>query len=99
VLHRCDNPSCVNPDHLFLGSRRDNWMDMLRKGRYARRPKCQLSAEQIEKIRGEYIPRVVTERQLAQRYGVSHTAIHLVLSGQTYKNVATTPPGRGREGK
>ena len=47
VLHQCDNPACVRPSHLFIGTQGDNVADMLAKGRQA----SKLSADQVRKIR------------------------------------------------
>lgn len=83
VCHRCDNPICVNPEHLFLGTAADNNRDMMQKGRVARvtgfrNGRGKLTAEDIQAIRES------TERQvdLCVRYGVSDGHISRIKSGQ-----------------
>jgi len=56
VLHRCDNPSCINPAHLFLGSNQDNMSDMANKGRSRKsigvlNPSVKLTEEQVREIK------------------------------------------------
>jgi len=85
VLHKCDVPSCVNPDHLFLGSLSDNMQDCLRKGRYvALRGEASIRAKltygAVEKIRQSH----ATVTELAKRFGVSRRAIQFVKDGKTW---------------
>ena len=58
VLHKCDNPPCVNPEHLFLGTCQDNHDDMIRKGRKVvpigeAHPKTQLTNQDVLNIRAD----------------------------------------------
>lgn len=86
VLHKCDNPPCVRPDHLFLGTNLDNIRDMVAKGR-SRRGERNVNA----KLTGADIP-VIREMAAAGlgttaiglEFGVSDTAIRHILAGRTW---------------
>lgn len=88
VLHSCDNRRCVNPDHLFLGTQKDNMDDMLRKDRgvFVRGERigtAKLTAEAVREIRTS--PK--TGGQLAREYGLSKTAVNNVRAGKTWTHV------------
>lgn len=86
VCHRCDEPCCFNPDHLFLGSAADNSADMVTKGRSARGSKqhnAKLTEDQVYAIRRD--PRGC--RRLARAYGVSPSLILLIRKRRIWKHV------------
>lgn len=94
VLHKCDNPPCVRPEHLFLGDVVDNGQDMSRKGRWKNQdPKgerngmAKLTAAQVAEIRALVRPnRPHWGREaLARKYGVSGQMIYFILNGTNWK--------------
>jgi hypothetical protein len=96
VLHRCDNPPCVRPDHLFLGTRADNNRDMVTKGRARvgvnppvgeRSGSVRLTSEQVRAIRDEHPRGGCTTRSLAAKYTVSQATINDILCGKTWKHL------------
>jgi hypothetical protein len=85
VLHKCDNPACVNVDHLFLGDRAENMRDMNNKGR---RGRCgaKLNVEQVREIRilgatGQ------NRRNIARRFGVSTQNVFTILARRSWAQV------------
>lgn len=87
LCHRCDNPPCVNPTHLFVGTIADNMRDMARKGRFSR-SQAKLTPELVREIRSRYIPRRVSLTMLAAQYGVSFQLISLVVNRRIWQDVA-----------
>ena len=90
VCHHCDNPGCVNPAHLFLGTPTDNIADMVLKDRQYR-PKgennsnAKLTEEDVRAIRREHA--TTTQRELARKYGVHNATISLIVRRQIWRSV------------
>lgn len=94
VCHKCDNPSCVNPDHLFIGTRQDNMDDMLKKGRYVKgktykgiecpirgslSPRSKLTEKDVIEIRRRYKEGNASYRSLAKEFGVCYRNIACII--------------------
>jgi hypothetical protein len=96
VLHRCDNPPCVNPSHLFLGDRSDNMRDAAAKGRLdqqrnplRRRPAMAVfTPDDVRAIRAEYEAGGVTLRAIGARHGVTKGAIWRIVRGLNWRDVS-----------
>lgn len=86
VLHRCDNPRCVNPLHLFSGTDADNHADMSAKGRSIRGERSAL-AKLTEEVVAEIRTSTAPGTELAQRFGVTRSTISMVRTNQTWKHV------------
>ena len=82
VLHKCDNPRCVNPRHLFLGTHQDNARDRGNKGRW--KGKRNFLLTEIRDIRSMYRSNADIP-DLAERYGVHPTTIYKIVKGLAYK--------------
>lgn len=83
VLHRCDVPACVNPDHLFVGDQVANMGDAANKGRCFKHDRRRLTSGQVRLVRRSKIPRATMARNL----GVSQGVVQNVRNGNTYRDV------------
>ena len=90
VLHRCDNPQCVNPEHLFLGTHQENMRDMAAKGRAvcgSKHKDAKLKPEQVIEIRKLYAEGGHTTRSLGAKYGINNRHICNIVRGKKWKTI------------
>lgn len=87
VCHKCDNPSCVNPEHLFLGTSKENNMDKVAKGRQAKGEtnRHKLTSQEVREIRDIY-PQL-TARALGRIYGVNASSVSSAIKGQSWSHI------------
>lgn len=88
VLHKCDTPRCVNPDHLFLGTQSENIVDCSTKGRLVdnrgtKHGMCKLQEVDVLNIRSSDLP----NRRLAEQFGISDTTVRLIRSRKTWRHL------------
>ncbi len=93
ILHHCDTPSCVRPDHLRCGTARDNMHDMIAKGRHGGGAKKgeahfgrKLSEQEVLKIR-ELAQQGWSQRQLGRRFSVDRTNIACIVKRKSWTHI------------
>lgn len=80
VLHKCDNKKCVNPNHLYLGSHKDNTRDSMEAGsHHLPSPVRKYSQDLIEEIRSKYVKGVYGCKKLSKEFGIDHSYIARIV--------------------
>jgi hypothetical protein len=88
VLHRCDTPLCVRPDHLFLGTPQENVADMVRKNRQAQKERAgrsRLTGAEVDEIRRKWGTSKYTKIEIGKQYGLGWNAINKIIKRETWR--------------
>jgi plasmid maintenance system antidote protein VapI len=89
VLHKCDNPPCINQAHLFAGSQRDNQRDKTAKNRHGA---AKITTGQVVEIRRRAAIGDVSQRALAREFGISHREVGDIIRGRQWTVVPMGDP-------
>lgn len=85
VCHKCDNPSCVNPDHLFLSTHRGNMEDRKNKGRYqSQKGELNNSAKITKQISDAIKSMKLSQRKIARLFGISKSQVGNIKRGNNW---------------
>lgn len=100
VCHKCDNPACVNPSHLFSGTSQDNTNDMISKGRNScgeKHPHSKLTTKKVIALRRDYANGLPLEK-LAKKYKIQFQSVSAIARGDKWKHLPYAIKNRVRVG-
>lgn len=86
VMHACDNPRCVNPAHLSIGTQHDNILDSVRKGRYNCFGRQKLNAEQVRQIRALSAAGHL-QKDIAKQFGIARNTVSGIVNRKTWDHL------------
>ena len=89
VLHKCDNPACINPEHLFLGTNGDNMKDKVKKERQSRlfgdkNGRCVMTKDLVIELRQLYASGKFSYRDLVGRFNISQTQVARIIKKESW---------------
>lgn len=91
ILHSCDNPKCINPEHLSQGIHQENMIDMVNKNRRKYRKKLDIWEEEIIlDVYDLYKSNLYNQRELSEKYNLSRSIINKIVRGVSYKYLTQT---------
>lgn len=94
VLHYCDNPPCVNPEHLHEGTNAENVQEKIERNRQAKGEKihtCKLNESQVKEIKILLATTNLKQKEVGDMFGVHYVTIGQIKAGKTWKYVAANP--------
>lgn len=86
ILHTCDDPRCVNPAHLLLGTQRENIHDSIQKGRYNTFGIQKLTAAQVQTIRAR-VAAGQLQREVAAAFGIARNSVSSIVTRRSWRHV------------